>query len=215
MLGFVRWNLSDLQGPLTIPCPAWISPSYVLTSHVPMQGTSSLVGDLPTVSSRVHWLFLLCSAARLVVCCTQCRCSPVLFHDYFSSGLLVKGWQVSTWKHLLLPFFKANSRWHCCCPFDLEQKFPWLRCWFTLRLPGKGLPEGLPPPTVAPLTDVFSVTLIFSLFLPVTLLLQGVLNFDSSFFDCWGKAWLTLTTLPRFPPIYHLLGQLLLPKRRQ
>lgn len=87
--------------------------------------------------------------------------SPVRFHDYFSSGLLVKGWQVSTWKHLLLPFFQANSRWHCCCPFDLKQKFPCLRCWFTLTLPGKGLPESWPAATVALLTDVFSAMLIF------------------------------------------------------
>lgn len=86
------------------------------------------------------------------------------------------------------------------------QKFPWLRCWFTLTLPGKGLPEGLLPPTVALLTDVFSATLIFSLFLPGTLLLQGVLNFDSSFCDCCLITSLISVMVPRFLPICHLLG---------
>lgn len=65
-----------------------------------------------------------------------------------------------------------------------------------MRLPGKGLPEGLSPLTVALPADVFSATLIISLFLPVTLLLRGILNFDSSSCDCY----LIL------PPICHLLG---------
>lgn len=60
----------------------------------------------------------------------------------------------------------------------------------------QGLPEGLSPLTVALPADVFSATLIISLFLPVTLLLQGILNFDSSSCDCY----LIL------PPICHLLG---------
>lgn len=74
-------------------------------------------------------------------------------------------------------------------------------------LPGKGLPEGLPPPTVALLTDVFSATYIFSLFLPVTLLLQGVLNFDSSSCDCCLIASLPPTVVsPDFLPFVTCWG---------
>lgn len=81
-----------------------------------------------------------------------------------------------------------------------------------MTLPGKGLPEGLPPPTVALLTDVFSATLIFSLFLPVTLLLQSVLNFDSSSCDCCVITLLISIMVPRFPPICHLLGSTIVVK---
>lgn len=81
-------------------------------------------------------------------------------------------------------------------------------------LPGKGLLEGLLPPTVALPTDVFSATLIFSLFLPVTLLLQGVLNFDSSSCDCYLITPLISTKGPRFPSICHLLGSTSIAKEK-
>lgn len=35
--------------------------------------------------------------------------SHLLFCDYFSSGLFVKGWQVSTWQHLLNHFSKQTA----------------------------------------------------------------------------------------------------------
>lgn len=83
-----------------------------------------------------------------------------------------------------------------------------------MRLPGKGLPEGLSPTTVALPADVFSAALIFSLFLPVILLLQGILNFDSSSCDYYLIAPLISTMVPRFPPICHLLGSTTVAKEK-
>lgn len=52
----------------------------------------------------------------------------------------------------------------------------------------------------------------FSLFLPVTLLLQSVLNFDSSSCDCCVITLLISIMVPRFPPICHLLGSTIVVK---
>lgn len=176
------------------PAPCW-SPAYSYFmgwSHVPSL-LCCLIGGLPyTVqmfSCAISWLF---------------------FKWPLSQGMAGQHMETSA-----LTIFLSKQQMALLLSFWSGTKIPMAEVLVYIEAAWQGTAWGFVSPTVALPTDVFSVTLIFSLFLPVTLLLQGILNFDSSSCECYLIATLISTMVPRFPPVCHLLGLLALPKRRQ
>lgn len=109
----------------------------------------------------------------------SCAISWLFFKWPLSQGMAGQHMETSA-----LTIFLSKQQMALLLSFWSGAKIPMAEVLVYIDAAGEGQPAALPPPTVALPTDVFSATPNFSLFLPVTLLLQGVMNFDSSSCDC-------------------------------
>lgn len=161
----------------------------------------------PAYSYFMGWLHvssLLCFMIGGLLYTVQmfsCAISWLFFKWPLSQGMAGQHMETSA-----LTIFLSKQQMALLLSFWSGTKIPKAEVLVYIEVACKGLPEDLSPLTVALPADVFSATLIFNLFLPVNLLLQGILNFDSSSCDCYLIYPVISTIVPRFSPICHLLG---------
>lgn len=170
------------QGP--IPCwgPAY---SYLVgSSHVPSLLRRTIGGLLYTVqmfSCAISWLFFKWPLSQGMAGQHMETSALTIFLSKQQMALLLSFWSRAETPIAEVLVYREDAAW-------------------------QGPAWGAAAPNSSTAYRCFLCNSRFSLFLPMTLLLQGVLNFDSSSCDCYLIAPLILTMVPRFPPICHLLG---------